>query len=102
MFVPLAFGGCMVLVENLLALPSSPQRDKVRLINSGPSLLEELLRRSDVSSGVTTIILAGERLTRRLANTIFEAAPGVRLINCYGPTETTVYSTWAEVDRAIA
>ena len=77
----------------------TPQRDKVRLINSGPSLLEELLRRSDVSAAVTTIILAGERLTRRLANTIFEAVPGVRLINCYGPTETTVYSTWAEVDR---
>ena len=31
---------------------------------------------------------------------MFEAAPGVRLLNCYGPTETTVYSTWAHVDPA--
>ena len=98
MFVPLAFGGCIVLVKNLLSLQSAPQRDKVRLINSGPSLLDALLRTGDVPPGVTTIILAGEKLTRGMARAVFEAAPGVRLLNCYGPTETTVYSTWAHVD----
>jgi amino acid adenylation domain-containing protein len=100
MFVPLAFGGCIVMVENLLTLQSTPQLDKVRLINSGPSLLDALLRTTDVPPGVTTIILAGEKLTHRLALAVFEAAASVRLINCYGPTETTVYSTWAKVDPA--
>ena len=100
MFVPLVFGGCIVLVENLLTLQSAPQRDKVRLINTGPSLLDALLRTSDLPSGVTTIILAGEKLTRRMADAVFEAAPGVRLLNCYGPTETTVYSSWAHIDPA--
>ena len=100
MFVPLAFGGCIVLVENLLTIQSAPQRDKVRLINSGPSLLDALLRTGDVPPGVTTIILAGEKLTRRLARAVLESATGVRLINCYGPTETTVYSTWAHVNPA--
>ena len=76
MFLPLAFGGCIVLVENLLALQSAPQRDKVRLINTGPSLLDALLRTGDLPPGVTTVILAGEKLSRRLANAVFEAAPG--------------------------
>jgi amino acid adenylation domain-containing protein len=100
MFVPLVFGGCIVLVENLLTLQSAPQRDKVRLINTGPSLLDALLRTGDLPLGVTTIILAGEKLTRRMADAVFEAAPGVRLLNCYGPTETTVYSSWAQIDPA--
>ena len=100
MFMPLAFGGCIVMVENLLTLRSTPHRDKVRLINSGPSLLDALLRTGDVPPGVTTIILAGEKLTRHLARSVLAAATGVRLINCYGPTETTVYSTWARVNPA--
>ena len=93
MFVPLAFGGCVILVENLLALHSAPQRDKVRLVNTGPSLLEALLRAHGLPPGVTTVILCGEKLARRMATSLFEAAPGVRLLNCYGPTETTVYSS---------
>jgi enterobactin synthetase component F len=98
MFLPLAFGGCAVMVENLLALQSDPLREKVRLVNSGPSLLDTLLRADGLPSSVTTVLLAGERMSRRLASAIFEAAPGVRLLNCYGPTETTVYSTGAAVD----
>ncbi len=98
-FLPLAFGGCVVMVENLLALQAAPQRAKVRLINSGPSLLDALLRAEAMPCGVTTVILAGEKMTRRLANALFAVAPNTRLINCYGPTETTVYSSGAVVDR---
>ena len=100
MFLPLAFGGCIVMVENLLALQSAPQRDKVRLVNTGPSMLDALLRTGRLPAGVTTVILCGEKLTRRLANSLFEAAPATRLLNFYGPTETTVYSSWAPVDPA--
>ena len=100
MFLPLAFGGCIVLVENLLTLQSAPQREKVRLVNTGPSLLDALLRTGGLPPGVTTVILAGEKLSRRLATSVFEAAPGIRLLNCYGPTETTVYSSWALIDPA--
>jgi amino acid adenylation domain-containing protein len=98
MFVPLAFGGCAILVENLLTLQSAPQRDKVCLVNSGPSLLDALLRTGDLPPGVTTIIVAGEKLTRHMANAVFQAVPGVKLLNCYGPTETTVYSSWAHIN----
>ena len=100
MFLPLAFGGCMIMVENLLALHTAPRREKVRLVNTGPSLLDALLRTSDLPAGVTTVILAGEKLSRHLASSIFDAAPGIRLLNCYGPTETTVYSSCAVIDPA--
>jgi amino acid adenylation domain-containing protein len=96
MFVPLVLGGCVILVENVLTLQSAPQRDKVRLVNTVPSLLEALLL-DGLPPGVTTVILAGEKLSRRTATSLFEAAPGVRLLNCYGPTETTVYSSWAPI-----
>jgi amino acid adenylation domain-containing protein len=98
MFLPLAFGGCIVMIENLLALQAAPQRDKVRVVNTGPSLLDALLRMGGLPSGVTTVILAGEKLSRHLASSVFDAAPGIRLLNCYGPTETTVYSSWAPID----
>ena len=87
-------------MENLLTLQSAPQRDKVRLINTGPSLFDALLRTGDLPPEVTTVILAGEKLPRRLATSIFGAAPGIRLLNCYGPTETTVYSSCAFIDPA--
>jgi non-ribosomal peptide synthetase component F len=62
MFLPLAFGGTIILVEHLLALQGSPLRERVRLINTGPSLMDALLRTDDMPPGVTTAILAGERL----------------------------------------
>jgi amino acid adenylation domain-containing protein len=98
MFLPLAFGGCIIMVDNLLALHTTAHRHKVRLVNTGPSLMQALLRTGSLPCGVTTVILAGERLTRPLASAIFKTRPAVRLLNCYGPTETTVYSSWARID----
>lgn len=100
MFLPLAFGGCIILVENLLALHTTPQRDRVRLVNTGPSLIEALMRTGGLPPGVSTVILAGERLSRRLADALFGDRRDIRLLNCYGPTETTVYSSCARVDPA--
>ena len=98
MFLPLAFGGCIVLVENLLALKTTPMRERVRFVNTGPSLLDALLRVDGLPHGVTTVVVAGEKLSRHLAISLFDAMPGIRLLNCYGPTETTVYSSCAVID----
>ena len=97
-FLALAFGGRLILVENLLEVTTAPRRDEVRLINTGPSLIDALLKAGDLPAQTRTINLCGEPLLRPLADRIFAAAPAVRLINFYGPTETTVYSTWASVD----
>ena len=99
-FVPLAFGGCIVMVENLLALPTSPHREQVRFINTGPALIQALLRSGGVPAGVTTVLLAGERLPRHVVSELLARSPGVRILNCYGPTETTVYSSCALIDPA--
>ena len=98
MFLPLCLGGCLVMVENLLALHAAPRRDRARFLNTGPSLLDALLRIGNPPPGVTSVLVAGERLSRHMAGVLFDAAPGIRLLNCYGPTETTVYSTGALVD----
>ncbi len=100
MFLPLAFGGCIVMVENLLALQTAPQQEQLHLVNTGPSLLDALLRTGTLPSTVTTVIVAGEKLSRHLASLLFDVAPGIRLLNCYGPTETTVYSSCALIDPA--
>jgi len=96
-FLPLIFGGRMIMVDNLLTLPSIAARDEVRLINTGPSLMAALMTLGWTPSTIRTINLAGEPLPRRLAETIFKANPKVALFNLYGPTETTVYSTYANV-----
>jgi amino acid adenylation domain-containing protein len=97
-FLPLAFGGCIVLVDNLLALKSAQVREKVRFVNTGPSLLDALLRVDGLPQGVTTVVVAGERLSRQFASSLFAKVPAIRLLNCYGPTETTVYSSCGVVD----
>jgi amino acid adenylation domain-containing protein len=100
MFLPLVFGGCMVMVENLLALPTTPCRERVRFINTGPSLIQALLRTGALPREVTTVLLAGEKLSRHIVAELSAAAPGIRILNCYGPTETTVYSSCAQIDPA--
>lgn len=96
-FLPLIFGGRMIMVDNLLSLPTIAARDEVRLINTGPSLMAALMALRWTPDAIRTINLAGEPLPRGLADKIFKANPEVALFNLYGPTETTVYSTYAHV-----
>jgi amino acid adenylation domain-containing protein len=98
-FVPLATGGTVVLADNALALPELPARDEVTLLNTVPSGLAELLRFDALPPAVRTVNLAGEALSRALADRVY-ARPGVaRLYNLYGPSEDTTYSTCALVER---
>lgn len=96
-FLPLIFGGRMIVVDGLLTLPTIPARDQVRLINTGPSLMAALIALGWTPDKIRTINLAGEPLSRRLADKIFKANSKVALFNLYGPTETTVYSTYTLV-----
>jgi amino acid adenylation domain-containing protein len=101
-FLPLLFGGRMIIADNLLALPIIAARDDVRLINTVPSLMAALMTQGWTPHTVRTINLAGEPLPRRLAENIFKANSKVTLFNLYGPTETTVYSTCAQIQRSDA
>lgn len=45
------------------------------------------------------VILAGEVLTKKLVNTLWEKFPGVKVINGYGPTEGTVLLSACEITK---
>ncbi len=93
-FVPLSWGGKVILAENALALPNLPARQEVRLVNTVPSAITELLRVRGVASSVQTVNLAGEPLTARLTQQIY-ALPHIRKVyDLYGPSEDTTYSTF--------
>jgi amino acid adenylation domain-containing protein len=93
LFVPLASGGAVILCENALQLGRLEAADEVTLINTVPSVMAELLRSNTVPRSVRAVNLAGEALSRELAERIHEDCPGVRLTNLYAPSETTTYST---------
>src|SRR5262249_12212852 len=100
LFTPLISGGRIILVENLLVGRMAPFWNEVRAVDTVPSLMDQLLNIGGLPRQLRTIVLVGEPLTRSLADRIFAAVPGVRLINVYGPTEITVYSNSCEVDRS--
>ncbi len=94
-FVPLARGGAVELVENALAMPAEPG---ITLVNTVPSVLSEVLRSGGLPPTVETVSLAGEPLRRGLVDRLYAAGSVARVYNLYGPSEDTTYSTWARID----
>jgi amino acid adenylation domain-containing protein len=99
LFVPLSCGGKVILCENALALPELPAASEVRLVNTVPSAMAELVRRGGVPAGVKVVNLAGEALKRSLVEAVYESAGVERVLNLYGPSEDTTYSTFTQVAR---
>jgi len=97
-FLPLAYGGAIIMVDDLFGVITAQARNQVRLINTVPSLMSALLAESSLPLRVQVVNLAGEAMSRALASQIFTDRPNVRLFNLYGPTETTVYSSYSLVD----
>ncbi len=96
-FVPLASGGTIVLVDGPLSLTEEPSPAPVTLINTVPSVMAELLRLRAVPSDVRVVNLAGEPLGASLAGTVYRETGARRVFNLYAPTETTTYSTFSVV-----
>jgi amino acid adenylation domain-containing protein len=96
-FGPLAWGGRFILVPDVLALATLDTAAGVRLVNTVPSAMSELLAAEAIPDGVRTVCLAGEPLTAALADRVWRLPSVRRLLNLYGPSEDTTYSTWAEV-----
>ncbi|HKV08239.1 MAG TPA: amino acid adenylation domain-containing protein, partial [Thermoanaerobaculia bacterium] len=99
-FVPLAWGGTVILADNALALPRIPAASEVTLINTVPSAIAELLRMEALPPSLATVNLAGEALTRALSDRVYERPGTARLYNLYGPSEDTTYSTFALIERS--
>jgi len=99
LFVPLSWGGTVVMAENALQLPSLRHAERVRLLNTVPSAMAELVRMGAITVEMRTVNLAGEALQPGLVEAIYEGTAVERLFNLYGPSEDTTYSTYAAVSR---
>ena len=94
MFVPLSWGGAVVLAENALQLPFLPASGDVTLINTVPSAMTELLRLGNLPTGLRVAIIAGERLRPTLVDEILGRTTISQVSDVYGPSETS-YTTGA-------
>lgn len=92
-FVPLATGGSLILVENALALRDGVA-GTVTLINTVPSAIRALLDTRSIPASTRCINLAGELLRQDLVDAL-HASCGARVFDLYGPSEDTTYSTYA-------
>jgi amino acid adenylation domain-containing protein len=100
LFAPLSWGGRVLLAETALELPQLSARKEVRLVNTVPSAMAELLRDNSVPESVVAVALAGEPFPRRLADEIYNKTQVEQVWNLYGPTEDTTYSTAERVGQA--
>jgi amino acid adenylation domain-containing protein len=95
MFAPLAAGGCIEVVNDLLALARRPFSGT--LISGVPSVMASLISGGSVppvlDEATGTVVLAGEGLTGQHMAQLRSWVPGRRIANIYGPTEATVYAT---------
>lgn len=96
-FVPLSWGGKIILAENALELPAIHETAPVSLINTVPSAMGELLKMKGVPSSVRTVNLAGEPLRSVLSQQVLTETSAEKLYNLYGPSEDTTYSTFARI-----
>src|SRR5580658_404037 len=91
---PLAWGGCVEVVRNVLALADrfgDPGCE--RMISGVPSAISHVLSTARVGVRARTVVVGGELFTARALAAVRAVWPGVRVVNIYGPTETTVYVT---------
>ncbi len=98
LFVPLSWGGTVILAADALALADHPARDRVRLMSMVPSAAAELARAGALPAGPLTANLGGEPLTGAAAGQVQASGVVGRMWNFYGPTEDTVYSTGARIE----
>ena len=94
LFVPLSWGGTVVLAENALQLPEILEIDRVTLINTVPSVIGALLDKV-LPPSVRTVNLAGEPLKTEMVKAIDRAWGVAAVYDLYGPSETTTYATYA-------
>ncbi|PMB22055.1 non-ribosomal peptide synthetase [Fischerella thermalis CCMEE 5198] len=96
-FVPLCWGGKVILAENALELPNLSAKDEVTLINTVPSAVTQLLNFNAIPNSVNTVNLAGEPLTWKLVQQLQQLPHVQQIFNLYGPSEDTTYSTYIEL-----
>ena len=99
LFVPLHWGGKVIVVRDVLHLSQVPATHQVTLINTVPSAINELLQLGYLPASAYVVNLAGEALQKKLVQQLYERKTIKQVFNLYGPTEDTTYSTWGLMNR---
>ncbi len=99
LFVPLSWGGTVILAENAVHLPTLAAASGITLLNTVPSAMQELLRSAVVPHAIRVINLAGEPLHADLVEQIYSHTATEAVFNLYGPSEATTYATAAAMPR---
>jgi len=95
LFVPLSWGGTVILADNAVDIPALPAGRKISLINTVPSAIKDLLKAGTIPSSVVTVNLAGEKLSTQVVQQLY-SQPSIRKVyDLYGPSEATTYATYA-------
>ncbi|WP_432190123.1 non-ribosomal peptide synthetase [Streptomyces sp. Tue6028] len=84
------------------ALAAELRAHPVDALTCTPSLLEALAGDGGLAGLLprTLVIFIGEALPPRLVGAIFDAAPGIKILNGYGPAEATIFATAHKVRPA--
>ena len=98
-FAPLSWGGKVILPGNVLDLATMSAREQVKVVNTCPSIMQEILRIQGLPHSVVTVNLAGEALTMSLVRQLYGIESVKRVLNLYGPTEDTTYSTYKWIKK---
>jgi len=98
-FLPLCFGGRIVLVENAMSMVETGVEETVRVINTVPSAMKAVLDSGALPGSVRVVNLAGEAFQRELGERLYETGKVDRIYNLYGPTESTTYSTYQHIKQ---
>jgi len=87
LFFPLAVGSTIRMLPSANMMGLWLRRDRNVLINTVPSLAQQLLRSPDGLRNVSVLNLGGEAVSPSLARALAQY-PGLEVRNMYGPTET--------------
>jgi amino acid adenylation domain-containing protein len=98
-YVPLSWGGAVIMAENVLQLHSLPAKDKVTLISTVPSAISELSCLGWVPESTRAALLAGEVLPKKIVDLICESTRIEKIWNLYGLSEDTSYTTAALMEK---
>lgn len=88
-------GGTIILAQSALELPILPAKDRVRLMNTVPSLVRSLLDSFGLPPTVRTVNLGGEASWNSVVQDLYKLEHLERVLDLYGPSEATVYATFS-------
>jgi amino acid adenylation domain-containing protein len=98
-YVPLSWGGAVIMAENVLELHNLAAKNKVTFISTVPSAIAELSRLGWVPEVTGAALLAGEVLPQRIVEQVFECTNIGKVWNLYGLSEDTSYTTAALMEK---